>query len=70
MDDQPRCQIEPYLGFGQNGACSNPAAWVYMNGDYRRLECEEHAQRTRQAIRSPEVVRLDPLRRELGTMSG
>lgn len=41
--------------------CPNPAAYVYVNGAFRRLECDDHASRTRQLIRYPTVIRLEPL---------
>lgn len=57
MSEQPRCESQAH----RQARCRRPAAWVYINGEYRRLECETHAAITRSHIREPEIVRLERL---------
>lgn len=59
-----QCQMRRYEFSGTRRttiACNEPAAWVYINGAYRRLECNTHAARTRSLIRHPDVIRLVPI---------
>ena len=31
--------------------CGRPATWIYTNGNYRRFECDRHAEETRRVLR-------------------
>lgn len=57
----PTCEVERIDSRGRHPICSNEATWVYVNGEYRRLECDRHAEETRRWIRYPEDIRLEPL---------
>lgn len=49
--DEPACEIARIRARGLGPACGRPATWVYINGDYRRLECDRHAELTRGYMR-------------------
>ncbi len=59
MADEAHCAFNVGRGYGRQ-PCPNPPVWIYVNGAYRRLECDEHAQQTRRFIRHPCEVWLEP----------
>lgn len=59
-----QCETMRWQGRGRQRhqiRCDGVAAWKYVNGAYRRLECDACAEQTRPLIRYPDVIRLERL---------
>jgi hypothetical protein len=58
------CEMTYWTGSGWSRTehrCTRRAAWTYVNGAYRRLECQEHAEQTRKLIKYPDDIWLELL---------